>query len=124
MAVKLSLNARTRELLVVVGTESIPSETTKDRMHVRLAHAYGRCFDPCWNDPAAIGKWQNTMDGWCVPPPARARPRWGDAVILVSNRLPVTVTRRQGRLQFEPSPGGLAVGLEAFYREHDARWVG
>ncbi len=45
-------------------------------------------------------------------------------MILVSNRLPVTVTRRQGRLQFEPSPGGLAVGLEAFYRDHDARWVG
>ena len=45
-------------------------------------------------------------------------------MILASNRLPVTVTRRQGRLQFEPSPGGLAVGLEAFYREHDARWVG
>ncbi len=24
----------------------------------------------------------------------------------------------------EPSAGGLAVGLDAFYREHDARWVG
>lgn len=45
-------------------------------------------------------------------------------MILVSNRLPVTVTRRQGKLEFEPSAGGLAVGLEAFYREHEARWVG
>lgn len=45
-------------------------------------------------------------------------------MILVSNRLPVTVTRRQRKLEFEPSAGGLAVGLDAFYREHEARWVG
>jgi trehalose 6-phosphate synthase/phosphatase len=53
-----------------------------------------------------------------------AEPIRGDAVILVSNRLPVTVTRRRGRLEADPSAGGLAVGLEAFYRQHDARWVG
>lgn len=45
-------------------------------------------------------------------------------MILASNRLPVTIARRRGRLEAQPSPGGLAVGLEAFYREHDARWVG
>lgn len=45
-------------------------------------------------------------------------------MILVSNRLPVTVTHRRGRLEVEPSAGGLAVGLDAFYRQHDARWVG
>ena len=45
-------------------------------------------------------------------------------MILVSNRLPVTAIRRQGKLEFEPSAGGLAVGLDAFYREHEARWVG
>ncbi len=45
-------------------------------------------------------------------------------MILVSNRLPVTITRRRGKLEFQPSPGGLAVSLGAFYREHDARWVG
>lgn len=45
-------------------------------------------------------------------------------MILVSNRLPVTVSRRHGRMEAEPSAGGLAVGLDAFYREHDARWVG
>ena len=45
-------------------------------------------------------------------------------MILASNRLPVTVSRRQGKLEFEASTGGLAVGLDAFYREHDARWVG
>ncbi len=45
-------------------------------------------------------------------------------MILVSNRLPVTVARRGGKLEFTPSAGGLAVGLDAFYREHEARWVG
>ncbi len=45
-------------------------------------------------------------------------------MILVSNRLPVTVVHRRGQIAFERSPGGLAVGLEAFYREHEARWVG
>ncbi len=45
-------------------------------------------------------------------------------MILVSNRLPVTLSRRRGHLEAEPSPGGLAVGLDAFYREHGARWVG
>lgn len=45
-------------------------------------------------------------------------------MILVSNRLPVTLSRRRGRLEAEPSPGGLAVGLDAFYRDRNARWVG
>ncbi len=45
-------------------------------------------------------------------------------MILVSNRLPVTLVRRRRKLEFEPSAGGLAVGLEAFYRDHEARWVG
>ncbi len=45
-------------------------------------------------------------------------------VILVSNRLPVSVSRRGKKLQFEPSAGGLAVGLDAFYREHEGRWIG
>ena len=45
-------------------------------------------------------------------------------MLLVSNRLPVSIVRRRGGPEFVPSAGGLAVGLEAFYREHDARWVG
>ncbi len=45
-------------------------------------------------------------------------------MILVSNRLPVTLVRRKRKLEVEPSAGGLAVGLDAFYREHEARWVG
>ncbi len=53
-----------------------------------------------------------------------AAPCWGTPLILVSNRLPITISRRRGKLEAEPSTGGLAVGLDAFYREHKARWVG
>lgn len=45
-------------------------------------------------------------------------------MILVSNRLPVSIVRRRGGLEFVPSAGGLAVGLDAFYRDHEAKWVG
>ncbi len=45
-------------------------------------------------------------------------------MILISHRLPITVSPRRGRLEAEPSTGGLAVSLDAFYREHGARWVG
>ncbi len=51
-------------------------------------------------------------------------PLRGEALILISNRLPVTVTRRRGRLEVQPSAGGVAVGLDAFYRDHEGRWVG
>ncbi len=45
-------------------------------------------------------------------------------VIIVSNRLPVTVTKREGKLHFHPSAGGLATGLGSFYREKDGLWLG
>lgn len=45
-------------------------------------------------------------------------------MLLVSNRLPVTLVHRRGETEFVPSAGGLAVALEAFYRERGARWVG
>ena len=45
-------------------------------------------------------------------------------LLIVSNRLPVTVHRRKGQLQFEQSAGGLATGLSSFYRAYDALWIG
>lgn len=45
-------------------------------------------------------------------------------IIIVSNRLPVTVAKREGRLLFNPSAGGLATGLGSFYRERDGLWLG
>ena len=45
-------------------------------------------------------------------------------LLLVSNRLPVTVSRRKGHLHFEPSAGGLATGLSSLYKSYDALWIG
>ena len=45
-------------------------------------------------------------------------------LLIVSNRLPVTVHRRRGRLHYEPSAGGLATGLSSFYKTSDSLWIG
>jgi len=45
-------------------------------------------------------------------------------LLIVSNRLPVTIHRRKGELQFEQSAGGLATGLSSFYRSMNALWIG
>lgn len=45
-------------------------------------------------------------------------------LLIVSNRLPVTVHRHKGELRFEQSAGGLATGLSSFYRSYNALWIG
>ncbi len=45
-------------------------------------------------------------------------------LLIVSNRLPVTIHRHRGQLRFEQSSGGLATGLSSFYRSYDALWIG
>ncbi len=45
-------------------------------------------------------------------------------MIIVSNRLPVTVSKREGKLSFQPSAGGLATGLGSFYKETGGVWLG
>ena len=45
-------------------------------------------------------------------------------LLIVSNRLPVTVEKRKDGLHFPQSPGGLATGLGAFYRSYDSIWIG
>src|SRR3989442_6646286 len=45
-------------------------------------------------------------------------------LLLVSNRLPVTLKRVGDRLDVRVNPGGVAAGLASFYREHGARWFG
>jgi len=36
-------------------------------------------------------------------------------LLIVSNRLPVSVSKREGRLRFQASAGGVATGLSSFY---------
>ena len=45
-------------------------------------------------------------------------------LLIVSNRLPISVEKRRGKLGFEPSVGGLATALGAFYKSHDSTWIG
>jgi trehalose 6-phosphate synthase/phosphatase len=45
-------------------------------------------------------------------------------LLIVSNRLPISVEKRRGRLRFEPSVGGLVTALGAFYKSRPSVWIG
>jgi len=45
-------------------------------------------------------------------------------LLIVSNRLPITIEKRKGNLLFRRSAGGLATGLGSFYKSCDSLWVG
>jgi len=45
-------------------------------------------------------------------------------LVIVSNRLPVTVERRRKELRFRFSTGGVATGLSSFYKRFDSTWIG
>jgi trehalose 6-phosphate synthase/phosphatase len=45
-------------------------------------------------------------------------------LLIVSNRLPISVQNIKGKLHFEPSVGGLATGLGAFYKSRNSIWIG
>ncbi len=51
-------------------------------------------------------------------------PEGDKKLILVSNRLPVTVERKPEGYNYAPSVGGLATGLSSLNRSYDCRWVG
>ena len=44
--------------------------------------------------------------------------------IIVSNRLPVKISERDGEYKLSPSEGGLATGLGSIYKQNDNLWVG
>lgn len=45
-------------------------------------------------------------------------------IIIVSNRLPLSIREDSGKFSMEPSVGGLATGLRSFYKDYDSRWIG
>jgi trehalose 6-phosphate synthase/phosphatase len=45
-------------------------------------------------------------------------------VIIVSNRLPVSVKKDNGKLKFYPSVGGLATGLSSYIKDSRNKWIG
>ena len=44
--------------------------------------------------------------------------------MIVSNRLPLSVTKTDGKLTYHPSVGGLATGLSAYTRQRGTVWIG
>lgn len=45
-------------------------------------------------------------------------------LLIISNRLPISVEKRRRGLHFEPSIGGLATGLRSFYKSYNSTWIG
>ena len=45
-------------------------------------------------------------------------------LVIVSNRLPVTVQKRKSKWHLEPSVGGLVTGLGSFYKQYSSVWIG
>jgi trehalose 6-phosphate synthase/phosphatase len=45
-------------------------------------------------------------------------------LLIVSNRLPITILERKGELHVEPSVGGLATGLGSWYKTSNSIWIG
>jgi trehalose 6-phosphate synthase/phosphatase len=45
-------------------------------------------------------------------------------LLVVSNRLPLTIQEKKGDLYVEPSVGGLATGLRSWYKSSPSIWIG
>ena len=45
-------------------------------------------------------------------------------ILVVSNRLPVTVAKREEKIRYVPSAGGLATGLHSLAKSHPSIWFG
>ena len=45
-------------------------------------------------------------------------------LLIVSNRLPLTIQEKKGDLHIEPSVGGLATGLRSWYKSCHSIWIG
>lgn len=45
-------------------------------------------------------------------------------ILIISNRLPVSVTKSRSGIKVSPSVGGLATGMKSIYREMDGLWIG
>ncbi|MFZ2055415.1 MAG: bifunctional alpha,alpha-trehalose-phosphate synthase (UDP-forming)/trehalose-phosphatase [Candidatus Aminicenantales bacterium] len=45
-------------------------------------------------------------------------------LIMISNRLPFSFSKKNGRLSLESSTGGLATGLRSFYKSRPSAWIG
>ena len=45
-------------------------------------------------------------------------------LVIISNRLPLTIDRKDGALCYHPSAGGLATGLDSLDTSIEKLWIG
>ncbi len=45
-------------------------------------------------------------------------------LLIVSNRLPISIARQKGEFSFQRSAGGLATGVGSFYKSYESLWIG
>ncbi|MDN7025019.1 bifunctional alpha,alpha-trehalose-phosphate synthase (UDP-forming)/trehalose-phosphatase [Methanoculleus sp. FWC-SCC1] len=45
-------------------------------------------------------------------------------LLIVSNRLPISITKQKGEYSFQRSAGGLATGVGSFYKSYESLWIG
>ncbi|WP_020571419.1 bifunctional alpha,alpha-trehalose-phosphate synthase (UDP-forming)/trehalose-phosphatase [Neolewinella persica] len=45
-------------------------------------------------------------------------------LVIISNRLPITINRSAGELHYHPSAGGLATGLNSLDEDYNKLWIG
>jgi trehalose 6-phosphate synthase/phosphatase len=50
--------------------------------------------------------------------------RKSDRLVIVSNRLPVAISKRKGKVSIQPSPGGLATALRSLQTEKEVVFLG
>lgn len=48
----------------------------------------------------------------------------GKRVLIVSNRLPIKISKRDGVINYHTSEGGLATGLGSIYKQRNNLWIG
>ena len=44
--------------------------------------------------------------------------------IIVSNRLPIQVTKLDNSFEFTPTSGGLATGMNSVHKDQESLWIG
>ena len=45
-------------------------------------------------------------------------------IVIISNRLPVTISEKNGEVILKPSSGGLATGMNSLSKSNEVIWVG
>lgn len=45
-------------------------------------------------------------------------------IIIISNRLPITLEKKKGEIKYKKSVGGLATGMSSFHSDYDSIWIG